>query len=161
MAEAARFMRRRVKIQLQDSDIISAFRLPGQPRGRIGDRMVNFPRLMSVKCTPVLKKKVMSNAKNLAGQQDPQLKYKFFVSNQQPEGYKAARAKHQPKITEIRSRNQKKPLHLQQKYQIRGKDLFINNERQEYPIKAPSPMEMREALKKVNWMLWLCTSLVQ
>ena len=73
--QAMEFLRDKVRISVNPQDVISAYRLNGQPRGYVNGIQVQFPQLMMLKATPNLKRKILQNAKNLKGQEDPQLHY--------------------------------------------------------------------------------------
>ena len=63
----------------------------------------------------------MANAKNLKGQVDPQGHFKFYVFPHLPEAFRAARAKHRPKVQEVQAKNEGKPPANREKTHITGK----------------------------------------
>ena len=111
------FFRSKLGIQVADTEILHARRVGKHGRtievtdtdetGAVFKKLVQCPRHMVVKCTPVLRYMLLEKKKLLSGLVDPK-GFKYFVARYLPEAFKAAHSKHREELTNIYTANQNK-----------------------------------------------------
>ena len=95
-----------MELKPKDRDIIEASRMKGHLRKRIGDRMVDLPRLMYLWCSPQFRIKVEENKPLLIGKKDETTQLKYFIRNHLPDAYYGVRQHYNDWVRDIIKTNQ-------------------------------------------------------
>ena len=122
------FMKKEMQMEMENTEVQVAHRL-GPKTGRT--------RQMVVRCSNKLRSKIFTHTKNLKGKKNQQ-NQSFFVDPQLPEEYAAERRQINYKIAKIRQYNEGKDKNAQATYQIRQRQLYVNNELIRKKVQPPT-----------------------
>lgn len=123
------FLHSKMKIELYDVDIISAF-CQGQKKG-------TNPRNLLVKCSPAMRRKIFQYVGNLKGLKNEQDRY-YFVNQQLSEALAAEQRQFRIQIRKIKEKNESFPPKEQVSVSIKQHQLFVNNGKQKKQVFPPS-----------------------
>ena len=108
---------------------------------RLGEKFRGKDRPMVVKVAPKTRGEIFKYTKNLKGQTNDKNEY-FFVDPQLPDELAAQRRVLNAKIKEIKKKNESLSTEHKIKYQVKNKQLVINNSVQLQKISPPDVAEM-------------------
>ena len=137
------FLRNIMKIVPEDTDILDAFPLGTGYTKRVRNKDITFPPPIRARCSAFFAQKVMNNAFKLAGKQDQEQGYRYFVKRCRPESHRAIREKHSADIRSYKEKNKKATTAADiTNFKFDGHNFIVNNKIVEEDIRPPSFRDM-------------------
>ena len=146
--QALTFLRSQMEMQVEDKEVVKAHRL--------GEKKDGKARPMVIRCKEKLRARMFQYTKNLKGKTNANSKG-YNVDPQLPEKMAAEKKELNSNIGRIKEKNKQLADGQKIKYQVRKKQLVVNNEIQKKKVIPPTHedlfdlnMEEREQLEKIE-----------
>ena len=135
------FLQQKMTVQTMAGEIWHAYRKGSSTTKMINGQRIQCPPQMIARVPHHLRAEIMKNVGKLKGKMDPDAGFKYYVIPHTPEAFRAARAKHQQRIDDIKKDNELLSERNKRHTRLTGTQFFVNNVIQLGLLQPPHPLK--------------------